>query len=119
MTPERSRAEAAARIRCALELIENAQSQLSEACVKLSTVVGGVPVWRATDKLTDKVRSHWYRVDGFKQGGKFRLDDMTIEAIERRERFEGPAPAVSSADQLTAERSGDNQTATEGPSNVK
>ena len=103
MTPERSKAEAEARIRRALELIESAQGQLGEACAELSAVVGGSAMWSATSKLYDKVKAHWYRVEEFRRRGKFKLDSVNIEAIERRERFKGPAPVTGSPDQPTGD----------------
>jgi hypothetical protein len=96
MTPERSKAEAKARIARALVQIEEAQNLLSSACADLSAVVGGIPVWRATSKLYDKVKALWYRVEDFRMRGKFHLDAVNVEAIERRERFKGPAPVISS-----------------------
>jgi len=94
MTPERSKAEAGARIRRALVLIEDAQGKLGEACAELSSIAGGTSSWNATSKLYDKVKAHWYRVENFRRLGKFRLDALNIEAIERRERFKGPAPTA-------------------------
>lgn len=99
MTPERKKAEAESRIRHALDLIESAQGKLGEACAELSAVSGGVPVWSATSKLYDKVKAHWYRLDKFRKVGRYQLDTINVEAIERRERFKGPAPVIRSADQ--------------------
>ena len=93
MTPERSKAEAKAKIARALFQIEEAQNLLASATAELTSAVGGVPVWRATSKMHDRVKALWYRVDGFKHAGRYSLDAINIEAIERREKFKGPAPA--------------------------
>jgi len=103
MTPERQKAETEARIRRALVLIEDAQGQLGAACAELSSIAGGSPIWGTTSKLYDKVKAHWYRVDNFRKVGRYRLDATNIEAIERRERFKGPAPVISTDNQPTGE----------------
>jgi hypothetical protein len=84
LTPEQLRAEANARVRNALARIERAQNELASACADLSSLVGGIQVWNVCHKLTDKVRDFWYRVDRFRAGGKFSLDSINVEAIERR-----------------------------------
>lgn len=83
-SPEQVRAEADARVRRALVLIERAQNDLASACGELSALVGGIPVWNACGKLTDRVRAYWYRVDRFRSGGRFKLDDIHTEALARR-----------------------------------
>lgn len=83
-TAEQVRAEGLMRLRRALELIERAQNDLSSACAELSTLEGGIPVWNACNKLTDRVHAFWYRVERFRNGGKFRLDSDAIHALRRR-----------------------------------
>jgi len=80
-----ARAVAEDRIRHAMELIEQAQNDLALACAELSAVTGGVPIWRATSKLHDRVKAHWYRVDAFRGRGRFGLDSLNTEAL-RKER---------------------------------
>lgn len=74
----RQRADAA----CAL--IEKAQNDLDSACAELSALVGGVPVWTATRKMTERVHSLWYKVDAFRKAGRYGLDSVNVEALERR-----------------------------------
>jgi hypothetical protein len=83
-SPEQVRAEAIVRIERALELIERAQHDLDSACAELSTIVGGIPVWRATSKMGDRVEALWYRVENFRKVGRFALDSTHIEVLARR-----------------------------------
>lgn len=65
----------------ALRHIENAQNELAAACGELSRLKRGIPVWTACHKLTDKVHAFWYRVDSFRAGGRYSLDDVNVEAL--------------------------------------
>jgi len=85
VTPEQLRAAAQARVLNALERIERAQGELASACADLSSLVGGIPVWRATSKLHDRVKALWHRVENFRRLGRFQLDSVNVEALERRE----------------------------------
>lgn len=82
--PELARAEAQRLVREALDHIQEAQNELAHACAALSALVGGVPVWKATGKLYDSVHALWYRVDGFRTGGRYKLDGVNLEALARR-----------------------------------
>lgn len=84
LTPEQLRAAANDKVRRALMLIERAQNDLGSACAELSALEGGIPVWTACHKLTDKVHAFWYRVDRFRSSGRFKLDGTNVEALERR-----------------------------------
>lgn len=77
-------AEARARIGRALRHIENAQGELSHACAELSALVGAIPHWRTTGKLYDRVKACWYKLDGFRWSGRYRLDDTNVEALTQR-----------------------------------
>jgi len=84
LPPERLHAEATARIRKALDHVQNAQNELDWACAELSSLCGAIPVWRASSKLADRVHSFWYRLDGFRARGRYRLDDTNIAALTKR-----------------------------------
>lgn len=72
------------RISMALARIQRAQNELASACGDLSALCGGIPLWNACSKLTDKVHAFWYRVDGFRQGGRYTLDRTNVEALRVR-----------------------------------
>lgn len=84
LSPEVLRAAANERVRRALAMIERAQNELASACAELSALEGGAPVWNACHKLTDKVHAFWYRVDSFRQRGRFKLDGTNVEGLARR-----------------------------------
>lgn len=77
-------AEARRRVLNALDRIEAAQGELSAACGELSSLIGGISCWKATSKLHDSVKALWYRVERFRQGGKYSLDSINTEAFLRR-----------------------------------
>lgn len=91
VTAEVLRAEARLRADRACELIERAQNDLARACAELSSLCGGVPVWKATSKMHDRVKSLWYRVDGFRYGRNYRLDDTNVAALKARHKTAGGA----------------------------
>lgn len=39
-------------------------------------------MWKATSSQADKVHALWYRVDRFRSGRGYRLDDTNIAALE-------------------------------------
>lgn len=80
---ERARARATLRIERAMQLIEEAQNKLASACAELSSISGGVAVWKATSKLHDQTHTHWYRIQTFLQRGQFRLDAFNTEILAR------------------------------------
>ena len=84
LTAEDLAAAARARVDKALRHIECAQDELSRACGELSALNGGIPVWNACHKLTDRVHAFWYRVDGFRQLAKYSLDRTNVAALEDR-----------------------------------
>jgi hypothetical protein len=55
--------EAEARVRSALDLIQEAQMLLGRACAALSSVQGMNPSWREVGKRYDQVHGTWYRVE--------------------------------------------------------
>lgn len=77
-------AEARARVQKALDHIEAAQGELCSACQELSALVGGIPSWKAASTLYDRVKALWYRVEGFRMGGRYSLDSVNAEAFLRR-----------------------------------
>jgi hypothetical protein len=87
MTPvpeQQLQAEAELRVRRALDHIQTAQQHLGRAAAELSNLEGGAIVWRAAGKLYDRIHSFWYRVEAFRQGGRFRLDSIAAEALAKR-----------------------------------
>lgn len=77
-------AEARMRVRSALDHIERAQGELCSACQELSALIGGTPSWKATSRLHDSVKALWYRVEDFRQRGKYSLDSINVEAFLTR-----------------------------------
>lgn len=84
LTEQQLRAAAQDRVRRALTHIEAAQNHLASARAELSALEGGIPVWTACHKLTDRVHGFWYRIDRFRSSGRYRLDGTNIEALQRR-----------------------------------
>lgn len=80
--------EARRRVARALRLIEDAQGQLNEACAVLSSLRYAAPEWKATSKMADRVKAHWYRVrDALEFGARARkicLDPLATEALLKR-----------------------------------
>lgn len=85
MSPERLRAESQARVRLALNHIQEAQNHLGHACSALSSLNGGHKVQQSTSKLYDRVHTLWYQVEGFRMRGRFELDDTNVDGILKRE----------------------------------
>jgi hypothetical protein len=71
------------RISNAMDRIQRAQNELASACADLSALRGGVPVWRACSALHDKVHALWYRVDTFRASGKYSLDALHVDVLQR------------------------------------
>lgn len=84
LTPEQIRAAARLRVQSAMRHIENAQNELAAACADLSAITGGVPIWNACHKMTDKVHAFWYRVQTFSFGTRYSLDSANVEGLQRR-----------------------------------
>jgi hypothetical protein len=57
------KAAAEARVRAALDLIQEAQMLLGRACAALSSVQGMNPSWRAVSQRYDQVHGTWYHVE--------------------------------------------------------
>jgi hypothetical protein len=103
LTPEQLKAVATLRVERAMALIEEAQNKLASACAELSALEGGVPVWNACHKMTDHVHTFWYRVQRFRQSGKYRLDSMSVESLRQRiaaDRQTAAQVSKSGSDQL-------------------
>lgn len=94
LPPERLRAETDLRIRRALAKIQQAQYDLNDACSELSAICGGIPVWKATSRMSDAVRALWYRVDALRTKARhqskqrIRIDDTNIAGIIAREQHQ-------------------------------
>ena len=58
------------RIRKALALIQEAQNLVGQAAQQLCPVRGIGNLWNDTGKLHDRVKDHWYRVEGARQRGR-------------------------------------------------
>lgn len=57
------KAVAEARVKAALDLIQEAQLLLGRACAELSSVQGMNPSWREVGKRYDEVHGTWYSVE--------------------------------------------------------
>lgn len=84
LDPAVVRAEAEARVRRALDHIQQAQLELGRASAELASLEGGVVVWRLVGKAYDRVHAAWYRVESFRKGGRFKLDGSATEALAKR-----------------------------------
>jgi hypothetical protein len=84
LTREQKCAEAQLRVRRALDHIQRAQEEIGRASAELSSLIGGIPVWKAAGKLYDQVHRFWYRVEAFRQAGRFTLDDVSSAALAKR-----------------------------------
>lgn len=82
-TAEQLAAAARRRVDRACALIERAQNDIDSACSELSTLVHGIPVWRATSKMGDRVKALWWKVHHFRMAGRYHLDEMHVQALER------------------------------------
>ena len=81
-------AVAAARIRRAKKLIEEAQHSLERACAELCPLNGGRTAWSATSILASKAHTLFYRVDALlaKVGKGVELDhDPETSEFDRRD----------------------------------
>lgn len=72
----------------AMKRIERAQNLIDLATADLSSILGGVKIWRETSALGDKVKNHWYRVESayntmLSRGGP-RVDESTVEFERQR-----------------------------------
>jgi hypothetical protein len=83
-TADQIRAEEQRQLRQALEHIQEAQNHLGRAGAILSNFERGAPVWTAAAKLYDRVHAFWYRVEGFRKSGLYRLDSLSLESFEKR-----------------------------------
>lgn len=81
VTPAERTAEARRRLNKALNHIESAQNQMAHACAELSTLVGVIPVWRASSNYHDSIKALWYRTDTLRVLGKYKLDDTHVEVL--------------------------------------
>jgi len=76
-----SEAVAAARIREAMKLVEEAQRLLDRAGESISPVRGFSREWSRVTKVYDQVRSCWYRLEYRLQRGCFDLDDAAKASL--------------------------------------
>jgi hypothetical protein len=67
-------AEADAHVARALDRIEEAQRELGRACAELSSIIGGAGQWKRIRALYDRVHAEWYRVHGWAEKHRGRLD---------------------------------------------
>lgn len=84
----------------ALDRVQRAQNELDLACADISTILGGVKIWRKSGKVSDQVKAFWYELDRFQgkmedKGGAL-ADGTTVKAALRR----------AAADPPQAERAG-------------
>lgn len=83
-TQEQIRAEAIAKVARALACIQRAQNELDGACEALSPLFGGRQMHKQVAALRERVHLLWYKVEGFRGGGRYTLDDSNIQALGKR-----------------------------------
>lgn len=83
-TPEQIRADAVAKVARALACIQRAQNELDSASMALSPLVGGRQVHKQVTTLRERVHDLWYKVEGFRGGGRYTLDENNIQALAKR-----------------------------------
>lgn len=84
LDPDAARAEAERLVREALDHIQQAQTHLGRASAALSNLERGAAVWKFVGALYDRVHAGWYRVEAFRQAGRFKLDDIAGAALAKR-----------------------------------
>lgn len=84
LDPETLRRAAREKAARAMRHIENAQNELRSAQQELSALRGGATVWNRAGKMADACHAFWYRVQSFRDGGKYSLDPCATEALARR-----------------------------------
>jgi hypothetical protein len=57
-----------AKVRRALDLLQEAQSIVEDACQELCPIPGFSDTWGRTCKLYDAVKAHWHLVEARRQG---------------------------------------------------
>lgn len=83
-TPEQIRAESIAKVARALACIQRAQNELDNALEALSPLVGGRQMHKQVATLRERVHTLWYKVEGFRGGGRYTLDEGNIQALGKR-----------------------------------
>lgn len=83
-TDAQIQAEAVAKVARALACIQRAQDQLDGALEALSPLIGGRQVYKQVAALRERVHTLWYKVEGFRGGGRYTLDDSNIQALAKR-----------------------------------
>lgn len=72
-----SKAEALARIRRAMEHVEEAQRELGRAATELSSLLYCAPIGNQTMRLYDRVHAHWYKLQAKLKDKRVDLDGMS------------------------------------------
>src|SRR5262245_31976310 len=85
---------AAARIKLALNKIEEAQNLLFSACGDLSPIMGVIPNHRRIGKLADAVKAAWYKLDGDRER-------LTSKGIDRDYQAQYDDKVLRAADGLS------------------
>lgn len=78
-----STTEAQARVRKALEHIERAQRELSDASSTLSSVEGVLDQWELLGKLYDQVKAAWHDLNSVPDD-KVDLDEMSKDSWTKK-----------------------------------
>ena len=84
LDPETIKRASREKIARAMRHVENAQHELRSAQQELSALRGGVPVWKAAGKLSDVCHTFWYRLQRFKDAGKYSLDSVHMDLLRAR-----------------------------------
>jgi ABC-type uncharacterized transport system fused permease/ATPase subunit len=63
----------------ALELVEQAQHTLEQACSEVSPLIGQVKQWQQLSALADRVKTIWYRLDAVRTSptASLAVDDVS------------------------------------------
>jgi hypothetical protein len=72
------------RVNRCLDQVQRAQDELDRACNELSALCHGAVLYKATQTLRERVHRHWYKVQAFRQRGKYVLDHTNVTAIEQK-----------------------------------
>jgi hypothetical protein len=79
-----TKALAAERIASAMRRVEAAQNELHAAAADLSGIAGGLAWCRAAGALGDRAKALWYRLERFKNSGRYDLDGISRAALGPR-----------------------------------
>jgi hypothetical protein len=98
LTPEEH-----AKVRRALDLLQEAQNIVGEACQELCPIGGFANTWGLTCKLYDKIKAHWHLVEARRVGSTPPPDRRPLTSIPPDLLLECQAKAGITAESFTDE----------------